>query len=360
MTDHYHHGAAKKTGQRHGSEHEHHDPWGHYAHYAHEAHIAAEGIEFAVHSLHHAIEYVKHVQAAATLLKTHGQMAYDLRRMARGIAKLENVAKEGGARGVKAAQQLNKARPALRAAQSEFEAERAAVRAANEALREFKLLQRGIAANAADAKVLATLKAAALVKLGEAAAKLETSLAASRVGSKLLTVGRIISSKTFVRSLVIVGSALEAVASYMDSTARTTGGKVFNTALGAGGGALTMANPWVAIADWAAPNGYKLSEVYHGGAGAVTAFTEGWLTHDTRAMDEFHKRSMQGHYGKVMQAASEAGVYWAEKGIPGGLSGFVHDFSFIEFFHAVNWWTNIDFTRVPRLGGDRDYIGHNI
>jgi hypothetical protein len=130
--------------------------------------------------------------------------------------------------------------------------------------------------------------------------------------------------------------------------------------LGAGAGALTMANPVVAIADWLAPNGYKLSEVYHGGAGAVTAIAEGLLTYDTRAMDEFHKRSMQGHYGKVMQAASEAGVYWAEEGITGGLSKFFHEASLSEFFHAVNWWVNIDFTRVPRLGGDRDYIGHNI
>jgi len=40
---------------------------------------------------------------------------------------------------------------------------------------------------------------------------------------------------------------------------------------------------------------------------------------------------MRGHYGKVMQAASEAGEFWAEKGIVGGLK---------EFAEGVRWWVS--------------------
>jgi hypothetical protein len=43
-------------------------------------------------------------------------------------------------------------------------------------------------------------------------------------------------------------------------------------------------------------------------------------------MAKFHERSKRGDYGKVMQASSEAGDYWANKGLKGGLS---------EFFEAV-------------------------
>lgn len=293
--------------------------WEHYAHYGHQAHLAADGAGSAAEKLGEAAEYVEHVKAAAKLSKTHGQMAFDLRRMARGIAKLENVAKEGGARGAKASQQLSRARTAFRAAQSEFEAERPAVNAAQELLRESKVLSRGA-------------QGEALLKLGEAAGRLEAALNTSRVGSKLLTVGRITTSKNFTHGLVVVGAACEGVSSYADSTARTFGGKAANAVLGAGSGALTMlANPYVGAADLAAPDGYKLSQLYHGGAGAVSALGEGILTNDSRAMDDFHRRSMQGHYGKVIQAASEAGEYWANKGIGGGLR---------EFVDAVHWWVS--------------------
>jgi len=40
---------------------------------------------------------------------------------------------------------------------------------------------------------------------------------------------------------------------------------------------------------------------------------------------------MQGAYGKVMVAASEAGEYWANKGVRGGLR---------EFQNALSWWVS--------------------
>jgi len=292
--------------------------WEHFAHYAHRTHLAAEGAEVTAESFH--------IVAAAKLLKAHSQMAWDLKRMARGIRALENVAKQGGQKGAKAAKALIKARSAFKAAQAEFEAERRAANAASEVLQETTLLRRSL-------KGKALLKVGETLKLGEAAIKLEKALNASRVGRGLLTTGRIVSSKAFVRGLIIVGAAVEAVESYIDSPAQTKGGRVANAALGAGAGALTMANPYVALVDLAAPKGYKPGEVFHGTADAVTAIGEGVFTGDIRAMDEFHKRSMQGDYGRVMKAASEAGEFWAEKGIVGGLK---------EFADAVIWWVSHD------------------
>jgi hypothetical protein len=280
--------------------------------------LAAEALEFAVHTAH----IQKHLQAAASLLKTHGQMAYDLRRMHRAVLKLQNAAKQGGNVGAKAKQALTAAEEAYRAANIAFEQERTAVNAARVFIQESKAAQTGFRA---------TVQAAASAKLGQAALRLEAALRSSAVGSKLLTVGKITASKPFVRGLVVVGAAMEGVSSYADSTAETTAGKVANAALGAGSGALLMANPVVAGVDVFMPTGYKPSEVYHGGAGAVTAIGEGFLTKDTKAMDDFHKKSMAGSYGKVMQAASESGEYWAEKGITGGLS---------EFADAVSWWVS--------------------
>jgi uncharacterized protein (TIGR02117 family) len=64
----------------------------------------------------------------------------------------------------------------------------------------------------------------------------------------------------------VFGAAVEGVASYVDSTAEIPAGKVANAALGAGAGALVMAKPVVAGAGRVAPDGYKLSGLYHGTA----------------------------------------------------------------------------------------------
>ena len=122
---------------------------------------------------------------------------------------------------------------------------------------------------------------------------------------------------------MIVGAALEGIAGWIDSNAETTGGRAANAALAAGGGALVMANPLVAGADVLLPKGFKVSEVYQGTAGALTAIGEGIAVGDEAAMAKFHERSKAGDYGQLMQAASEAGDFWAQKGLLGGLSEFV-------------------------------------
>jgi hypothetical protein len=308
-----HEAPGSTTGKSaHNEHHEQHGMATHLVHYAHQAHLTAEALEFGAHLVH--VE--SHVNAAQKLLKTHGQMAYDLARMHRRIFSLQNVAKQGGEIGAKASRALPRAEEAYKLANLAFERERQAVNTARTLLQETRAARSGFRGMAA-------------VNIGKTALKLEAALESSVVGSKLLKVGKITASKPFVRGLIVVGAAAEGVASYKDSTAETTTGKAANAALGAGAGALVMLNPWVAGADVVAPEGYKLSEVYHGGAGAVTAIGEACFKQDSKAMDDFHKRSMQGSYGKVLQAASEAGEFWATKGIGGGLT---------EFADAVKWW----------------------
>jgi len=277
----------------------------HLAHGAHKAHLAAEGAEAISHSVHHATEYAKHYAAAKALAGGHSQMAYDLRKMQQGLTKLENAAKNGG--GPQAAAKLAEAKKAYDGAKAAYDAERPAVAAANAFLKEHAL-----AGEAA--------KHGKTLKIGEAAARFEHALASSRIGKGLLTTGRIVANPAMVRGLQVFGGLVEGFAGYVDSNNKTTGGKLANGALAGGGGALVMANPWVAGADMLAPEGYKLSEVYRGGAGAVSSIAEGMITGDTRGMDEFHGRSKRGDYGVVMKQASEAGDYWAQHGIGGGLA----------------------------------------
>jgi hypothetical protein len=59
---------------------------------------------------------------------------------------------------------------------------------------------------------------------------------------------------------------------------------------------------------------------------AAVTLVEGVLTGDTRGMLSFHEQSLKGEYGAVFQKASEAGDYWADKGIKGGLSEFGREF----------------------------------
>src|SRR5262245_37179700 len=78
-----------------------------------------------------------------------------------------------------------------------------------------------------------------------------------------------------------------------------------NAGSGGGGGFLVVAaNPYVAVADTIAPEGYKMSEVLRGTAAAVSSIIEGTATDDTRAAESFHERSKAGHYGVVMKLAS--------------------------------------------------------
>jgi hypothetical protein len=251
------------------------------------------------------------------------------------IQKLGRVAQQGGRVGAKGVIGLQRARAALAVAQAALAAEKLNLSKASQLRAAFEASKH-------------MPRSAAVQRIGRAAAALEGALSSSRIGSNLIQLGRLASSKTFGRCLIIVAAASAGAESYLDSTAQTTDGKVFNATLGAAGGALTMAIPQVALADWALPDGYKLSEVYHGTAGAVTAIRE-FVTprppgdpfeHDTKPMDDFHRKAMQGHYGKVFQFADSVGEHladnvtewWMDKGLKGGLSDLVE---------SVHWWQSL-------------------
>jgi len=123
---------------------------------------------------------------------------------------------------------------------------------------------------------------------------------------------------------------LNGVWQYGESTSTTTAGKTIN-AIGAGAvdGVLTKAVPVVAAVDAAASLVLPESVMKKAGGGiggtlntsvrAITTVGEGLVTGDTRGMENFHEKSVKGDYGVVFQAASEAGEYWAEHGVVGGL-----------------------------------------
>jgi hypothetical protein len=162
--------------------------------------------------------------------------------------------------------------------------------------------------------------------------KFTAALSQSPVGRSLLVANRIILSKPVLNGLLVVGAALDAVAAYQSSPARTQVGKLTNAALAGGLGFFVAKNPGVAAVDMLLlPEGYKISELYKGTAAALPAIGEGLLAGDTRAMDEFHARAMKGSYAKVMKAASEAGEYWDQKGLRSGLR---------EFEDALRWWVS--------------------
>jgi hypothetical protein len=341
--------------KREEPEHPHDSPWEHLIHYAHLSHLSAEMGEVVAHASHQ----MSHIAAAQKIVRTHAQMAYDLARMHRNIFKLKRVFNLGGSAGETAGWRLIRARGLYESAKLAFENERPAVAAARAVLSHSKSVPAG-------------LRGGVTAQIGTAAFKLEQVLGGSRIGSKLLATGRIMTSKAFTHGLIAVGAAASAVEAYNTSPAETTRGKVNNAILGGGAGALTMANPWVAAADVLAPKGFKPGELFRGTADALTSIDEAFspdgsdamlnfhrrskegeygkvmqeasgfgdfyaevphaiLSNDTKPLDEIHKRSMNGAYGKVLQAASEAGEFWADKGLKGGLK---------EFSDSVRWWVS--------------------
>ncbi|MFI7482634.1 hypothetical protein ACH9EU_09465 [Kocuria sp. M1R5S2] len=147
-------------------------------------------------------------------------------------------------------------------------------------------------------------------------------LEASASGAKLLSVLSRLRSPWVTRTLIGAAALLEGVSAYLTTKNRTGAGKIADAALTAGSGALVVANPATALADLFLPKDYKLSTMYRGGSGAITSLGEGLITGDTSAMESFHEASKRGEYGKVMQVSSEAGDYWAEHGVVGGLKSF--------------------------------------
>ncbi len=282
--------------------------------YAHYSHLATEVTHFT-HLGAELLHYVDHraIGAAQKLVRTHAQMAFDLVRMLRRLERLEAAARWGIE---PAAESLVRARTLYNSVHAAFEAERPFANIARDLLKHARVPVLGSRAGAAS-------------EFAKSAMRFETGLRASRIGSRLLAGGRILASKPVMHGLIVFGAISEAVDGYFDSRAETTAGKLTNAALRGGVGAMSIASAPAFVADLVLPKGYKPSEVLKSTADVATAGVESLLVNDTKPLDDFHRRSMAGAHGKVMQAASLAGEFWSKKGFAGTMS---------EFADSVKWW----------------------
>lgn len=263
------------------------------------------------------VKYTYEYATALALLREHQDMSFKLRKMKAALEKLERIAKtQGGQAGANAAKSLVEARAAYEAARAAYEEQKAAVRAANQFLRQYESIKKGAGA----------AKGYAMTKLAGHAANFAKVLESTAVGRALMRTGKFIANPAFQKAVIGFGAAVAGIVSYLDSPAATTEGKVANGVLGAAAGTLPLLNPVTIAADLFAPKGYKPSEHFKGTAASLTVIGEALITGDAAGLDNFHQRSMRGEYGKLMQASSEAGEYWNEKGVAGGLQEFASEF----------------------------------
>lgn len=152
----------------------------------------------------------------------------------------------------------------------------------------------------------------------QTAARLETTAArATQSATRLQRAGG---------ALNIAAGALTAVDQFQRSEAQST---VARTASAGGAGTLAVAvgarHPYFAAADAAAqllgaPD--TPSNIINRSVDTIATVGEGVVTGDIRGMDSLHQSNLRGDNGPVFQAAAEAGDFWAEHGVVGGLSEF--------------------------------------
>ncbi len=108
------------------------------------------------------------------------------------------------------------------------------------------------------------------------------------------------------------------------SSAETWVGKVSD---GGAAGAFawgTRANPWVFGADMA---GMALgvdgpSSIMNGSFESIAVTTEGLITGSPVGMSNLHERQLAGEWGPMFREAAEAGDFWTEHGVVGGMGMF--------------------------------------
>lgn len=279
------------------------------------------------------ITYLMWKQSHNEAQRTISSAMADVKRFKREAARLKNrIAKSGG--GSKVLAQLAAAeaeirktqgvlldqKATLRAAQASMKAEAAAATGLLSRIRQLLGIE-GIAKEKASSKLWQAIGKVVKVVAPDIN-KVVGVLEGSAVGAKLVAVLAKLKSPWVGRTLIGVAALFEGISSYLTSQNRTQTGKIADAALTAGAGALVAANPVTALADFALPKDYKLSALYRGGSGAVTSLAEGFITGETASMEGFHESSKRGDYGKLMQVSSEAGDFWAEHGVIGGLKEF--------------------------------------
>jgi hypothetical protein len=127
--------------------------------------------------------------------------------------------------------------------------------------------------------------------------------------------------KKYNKGLAVVGAGATAINQGLNSDATTTTGKVVN-GVAAGGISLAASklHPGVAIADLA--TGGAVSQNLNNGVNATVTIVDGLATGNTDGMESLHRKNMEGQNGAAARKAAEAGEFWADKGVSGGLSEF--------------------------------------
>ncbi|CAM4076812.1 SpvB/TcaC N-terminal domain-containing protein [Zobellia nedashkovskayae] len=269
---------------------------------------------------------LKAFRQAKEVIKGNNELRQELKTMSKTLRKLDNRIKYSGG-GKKVQAQARELKKAITSAKELLQEQKGAVKEANKLIQGYKEAAKELEGlkrlkGFKKFKAVKALKAGVLSKVGDYALKFEKVLATTKSGRAVLKYGKVLAHPAVQKGLMVVGAVTAGVHSYVDSTNTTEAGKIANAITGGATGTLVLANPVVAVADHFAPEGYKVSEVYHGGSNAVTSIAEGLVTGNTKSMDDFHTRSKKGDFGKVMKVSSEAGDFWAEEGISGGLKQF--------------------------------------
>ncbi len=119
----------------------------------------------------------------------------------------------------------------------------------------------------------------------------------------------------------VVGTAGDTLEQAMETSAQTWLGKLTSTGAAGGFSWAARNNPVVAIGDVAGGflGGDTPSGVWNASVESITVTTEGLLTGESGGMAALHQKQLNGDWGPLFREAAEAGDFWAENGVLGGL-----------------------------------------
>ena len=128
--------------------------------------------------------------------------------------------------------------------------------------------------------------------------------------------------------LAVIGAGANGINQGLNADATSTTGKVL-TGVGATGisFAASKLHPGVAAVDLA--TGGAVSQNLNNGVNAPITIIDGLATGNSEGMENLHQENLRGDNGVIAREAAEAGDFWAEKGVSGGLR---------EFGDAVNYF----------------------
>ena len=119
----------------------------------------------------------------------------------------------------------------------------------------------------------------------------------------------------------VVGTAGDTLEQAMQTSAQTWLGKLTSTGAAGGFSWAARNNPVVAIGDVA--GGFlgvdTPSGIWNASVESITVTTEGLLTGESGGMAALHQKQLNGDWGPLFREAAEAGDFWAENGVLGGL-----------------------------------------